>query len=519
MNSPNSDIKPKKKVTAWMIVVIIIVAVVGGVVLYHLTTEKPKKKVETIDIAAPVYSSSSSDWTNFINNATSAWQAAHPNVKINFVGPFGASTEGEYYTKLDLMTSSPSTAPTVMLEDMFYTATYKNEGILAPLNSYVNSSVFSNLQPSALGQMTINGVHYGLPAQVTDTLIYYNITLLQKAGVISSSSTTWNPTNWTQIINAAEKINSTLVPTDPGLVPMNIYEGVKAGEAASFTGFEGLLYGTGYGLYNFTTNKWCADNPGLNETFQFYKTVFDKGLATPSLSAIPYITVGEYMQEGKLGIAIDGSWMYGYQWAPGAQHTINNFSKYIGVAAIPTYNGTSYNTMVGGWGWAMYNGTPSSEKPTVVSFMEALDNTSNQILINEPGQALAGGLPTSINAVKDPSFAKLMPEEPQLDTFYSSILKYGSYRPPVAEYPAVSDLLQEAMGNIVSAHDSVSKTISIYDTGLESAVGSSNVQPSFAGNILFPITGHSSNYTSGIYNYLLELYSDTSLLASYNLLL
>lgn len=111
--------------------------------------------------------------------------------------------------------------------------------------------------------------------------------------------------------------------------------------------------------------------------------------------------------------------------------------------------------MVGGWGWAMYNGT--SDKSLVASFMEALDNTPNQILINEPGQALAGGLPTAENAVHNPNFAKLMPQDPSLDTFYTNILKYGSYRPPVAAYPKVSDVLQEVMGDIVSAHYSVSK--------------------------------------------------------------
>jgi len=511
MQSSNPDIKPKRKVWTYVIIVIVIAAVIGGGVGYYYATLHHPAKQETISIAAPVYSSSAKDWEDFINNATQSWQAAHPNVKIKFVGPSGASSEGQYYTKLDLLTSSSSTAPTIMLEDMFYTATYQHEGILAPLNSYVNSSVFSNLFPSALGQMTINGIHYGLPAQVTDTLIYYNITLLQEAGVIPASSTTWQPTNWTQIIDAAQMVNKKLVTSSNGLIPLNIYEGVKGDEASSFTGFEGLLYGTGYGLYNFTDNKWCGYNTGLNETFKFYKTVFGEGLATSALSSTPYITAGEYMQEGKLAIDIDGSWMYGYQWAPGAQHTINNFTKYIGVAKIPTYSGQApgYNTMVGGWGWAMYNGTPSSEKPLVASFMTALDNTSNQILINEPGQALAGGLPTAKDAVNNPSFSKLMPAAPSLDTFYTNILQYGSYRPPVAAYPKVSDVLQEVMGYIVSAHYTVSNAASTYNSLLTSAVGASNVVDVTSYTPYASINSH--NPGNNQFNYMSNLYSDVSL--------
>lgn len=524
MQSSNPDIKPKgkSKILTYVVIIIVIAAIVGGGIGYYYSTLHKPVKTETITIAAPIYDSSSSVWTNFINNATKSWQAAHPNVKIKFVGPSGASSEGAYYTKLDLLTSSASTAPTVMLEDMFYTATYQSEGILAPLNSYINSSVFSNIFQSALDQMTINGIHYGLPAQVTDTVIYYNITLLQDAGVISKSTTTWQPTNWTQIIDAAELVNKTLVPSDSGLIPLNIYEGVKGDEASSFTGFEGLLYGTGYGLYNFTDSKWCGYNPGLNETFSFYKTAFGKDLATSALSAIPYTTAGQYMQEGKLAIDIDGSWMYGSEWAPTDAYTINNFSKYVGVAKIPTVYGQSpgFSTMVGGWGWAMYNGT--SDKTLVASFMAALDNTSNQILINEPTQALKGGLPTTKNAVHNPNFNKLMPTDPALDTFYTNTLAYGSYRPPIAAYPKVSDVLQEVMGYIVSDHYSVAKAASTYDSLLTTAVGSSNVMNAKSSS--------SPSYTAQYYNlnlntinnnhfnYMYNLYSDISILLINNIL-
>ena len=136
---------------AIIVVVVVIVAGLGtffGVYYHHSTTTK---KTEIITVAAPVYSSSPSVWENFINNATASWQKAHPNVKIKFVGPFDASSEGDYYTKLDLMTSSSSTAPSVMLEDMFYTATYATEGVLAPLNSYMNSTYKSSFFTSALG--------------------------------------------------------------------------------------------------------------------------------------------------------------------------------------------------------------------------------------------------------------------------------------------------------------------------------------------------------------------------------
>ncbi|AAT42675.1 extracellular solute-binding protein [Picrophilus oshimae] len=487
----------KTKIITYIVIIIVVVAIVGVGAYFgykDLTHKKSTAKTYTITVAAPVYSSSAKNWEDWINNATSAWQAAHPNVKIKFVGPFGASSEGDYYTKLDLMTSSPSTAPDVMLEDMFYTSTYASENVLAPLNNYVNSSVTSNIFNAALGQMTINGNIYGLPAQVTDTLIYYNITLFHEAGI----STPWQPSNWTDIIHTAQILKDKLGSKISGFIPLNIYEGTRADEASSFTGFETLLYGTGYGLYNFSDHKWYGYNPGLNATLTFYYNAFVKyGLANPALSSTPYVTAGQYMQEGKLGIDIDGSWMYGYQWAPGAQHPINNFSKYIGVAKVPTEFGQKpyYTTMTGGWGWAMYSGV--SNKPLVTSFISALANTTNQISINLPGNPLAGGLPTTKNAVNNPEFKELMPTDPSLDIFFANLLQYGHYRPPVSSYPKVSSALQAAMSAVVTGGKSVSAAMSGYYSQLVSLLGSSNVMttgnsPSIAFMPLNNAINHSS---------------------------
>lgn len=467
----NSSGGSSKKVI--IAIAVVIVLIVAGIGTYFIITNHPtttSKKV-TITVAGPVYSSSSTIWENFVNNETAVWQKAHPNVEIKFVGPFDASSEAQYYDKLDLMTSKASTAPDVMLEDMFYTATYAHEKVIAPLNNYMNSTEKNSFFPSALGQMEINGTIYGMPTQVTDTLIYYNMSLFHEAGI----KTPWQPTSWADILHTSMELKANL-SSIKGFIPMNIYTDTRGGEASSFTGFEGLLYGTGWGLYNFSSSQWYGNNPGLNATLHFYKTAFvTDNLASVDLSTTPYITTGQYLQEGKLGIAVDGSWMYGYQWASGS-HEIHNFTKYIGLAYIPTEFGQApyYNSMVGGWGWAMYNGV--SNKSLVYSFMQALDNTTNQIKINLPDQALAGGLPATTSASSNPMFKDLMPNAPQLDTFYANALKYGSYRPPVSTYPTVSTALQAAMSDVVVGKMSVSSALSSYDSALVTDFGSSKVQ-------------------------------------------
>lgn len=468
----NDDGMKKGKATTIGVIVVVILAIIVGAGLYiHFHQPSGSNGTTEITVAMPVYTSSSSAIETYLNQSMSQWLSEHPNVKVKYVGPFGASTEGNYYTKLDLMTSSKSTAPDIMLEDMFYTATYANAGTLLALNNYVNSTVFNNLYQSGLGQMTIGGTHYGLPMQLSDTLIYYNMSLFKDAGI----HTPWQPHNWTDILHAAQTLKAHFGST---VVPMNVYSGVKADEASAFTGFESLFYGTGYGLYNFTANKWYGTNPGLSATLGFYQKIFvNDSLAKTSLSSTPYVTVGQYLQQGKLGIAVDGSWMYGYQWAPGGQHPISNFSKYIGVAAIPTENGQGkgYTTMVGGWGWAEYSGV--SNKPLVTSFLTALDNTTNQIKSSLPGSAEPGGLPAAKDAASNPLFSKLMPSDPSLNNFYFNLLQYGHYRPPIAGYPKDSYQLQVAM-DAVTTNASVATALAHYNSALQSTFGASHVQSS-----------------------------------------
>ncbi len=468
-----------RKTGAIAVIVIVLVAIIVGAGLYiHFRPSSASSSGPTvITVTMPIYTSSNSAIETYLNQSMSGWLKAHPNVEVKYVGPFGASTEGQYYTKLDLMTSSKSTAPDVMLEDMFYTATYANAGTLLPLNNYINSSVFNNLYQSGLGQMTIQGTHYGLPMQLSDTLLYYNMSLFNEAGI----HTPWQPKNWTDIIHAAQLLKDKF---GSSVIPLNVYSGVKADEASAFTGFESLSYGTGYGLYNFTANKWYGTNPGLASTLSFYQKIFvNDSLASTSLSNTPYVTVGQYLQQGKLGIAVDGSWMYGYQWANGSQHPINNFSKYIGVAAIPTEygQGQGYTTMVGGWGWAAYSGV--SNKTLVASFMTALDNTSNEILASLPGSAEPGGLPAAKNAASNPMFSKLLPADPSLNTYYFNLLKYGHYRPPVAGYPKDSYQLQVAMDAVTNNGTSVATALSQYNSALQTTFGSGNVQSSVGSSV------------------------------------
>src|SRR5438270_9772382 len=61
--------------------------------------------------------------------------AAHSNIRLKLI-PVNAS-EGDYYTKIDLLLRSASTAPDIVREDSFLVSSDVTAGYLRPLDKYL----------------------------------------------------------------------------------------------------------------------------------------------------------------------------------------------------------------------------------------------------------------------------------------------------------------------------------------------------------------------------------------------
>jgi len=140
---------------------------------------------------------------------------SNPNIKLK-LEPIIAD-EGGYYTKIDLMMQSASTAPDIVREDSFLIGSDATAGYLAPLDSYLNSWPEYKQQwfPSMQSITTFNGHNYGIMNGTDVRLVWYNKDIFQKAGL----PTTWQPQSWGDILKAAQTIKAKV----PGVVPLNLY--------------------------------------------------------------------------------------------------------------------------------------------------------------------------------------------------------------------------------------------------------------------------------------------------------
>jgi multiple sugar transport system substrate-binding protein len=390
-------------------------------------------------------------------------EAANPNIKVK-LEPIIAS-EGDYYTKLDLMMRSPSTAPDLVREDSFLVSSDVTAGYLAPLDKYLASWPEYSQQwfPSMQKITTFNGHNYGVMDGTDVRLIWFNKNLFQRAGL----PTNWQPTNWADILSAARTIKAKV----PGVIPLNLYSGVPMDEASSMQGFEMLLYGTKNPLYNYSTQKWVAPSQGLLDALNFVKQVYNpSNLLGPTndiaLSTQAANTIAQQLiPQGKVAIDIDGSWVSS-NWYSSGQAPWPQWQQTMGVAKMPTEFGQApnYVTLSGGWAYSI---TARSTHPDQA--FQVLKTASSQDLLGSY-DVQDGQVATRQDVVNLPAY-----HNAPLNPFYTSLVAFSQFRPAFTAYPKISLQIDNAMQQVMSGQ-SPSDAVSTFSQAVAGIAGASNVE-------------------------------------------
>jgi multiple sugar transport system substrate-binding protein len=400
------------------------------------------------------------DWWNSVKQRV---EAANPNIKVK-LEPILAS-EGDYYTKVDLMMRSASTAPDIVREDSFLVSSDVTAGYLAPLDSYLASWPEYTQQwfPAMQKITTFNGHNYGVMNGTDDRLIWYNKNIFQKAGL----PTTWQPQSWADILAAARAIKAKV----PGVIPMNLYSGVPADEASSMQGFEMLLYGTKNPLYDYSTSKWVAPSPGLLDALNFVKTVYNPSdLLGPTndiaLSTTAGNTIGQQLlPQSKLGIDIDGSWVSS-NWYPTGPAPWPQWQQTMGEAKMPTEFGQAPNNVTLSGGWAYSITSQSTHKDQAFQVLKTANSTDLLATYD-----VAAGQVTPDQAIVSTAAYQNAP----LSAFYTSLLSFAQFRPAFVAYPKISLQIDQAMQNVMQGQ-SASQAMSTFAQQVTNIAGASNVE-------------------------------------------
>ncbi len=395
-------------------------------------------------------------------NVQKQLDANHANVKLK-LEPIVAD-EGSYYTKLDLMLRSANTAPDIIREDSFLIGSDTTAGYLAPLDSYLNSwSDYQQWFPSMKSITTFGGHNYGVMDGTDVRLVWYNKDIFQKAGL----PTTWQPTSWSDILQAAQTIKAKV----PGVIPMNLYSGVPMDEASSMQGFEMLLYGTQNPLYDYKTNKWVISSKGFQDSLNFVQRVYNPSnlLGPPNDIALNTTAANTISQQllpqSKLGIDIDGSWLPG-TWAAGGQSPWPQWQQKLGMAKMPTQFGATpgSDTLSGGWAYSI--AARSQNKDAAFQVLKVANSAS---LLGSYDVAAAQITPRK-DVVSVPAYANL-PGNP----FFTSLVSFSQFRPAFPAYPKISVQIDSAMQEVMQGK-SPADAVATYSQAVTGIAGAGNTE-------------------------------------------
>ncbi|MFH0521954.1 extracellular solute-binding protein [Streptomyces sp. M41] len=388
------------------------------------------------------------------------FEKANPGKKVEFV-PIKAP-DSEYYTKLQQMLRSPKTAPDLVYEDTFLINSDITSGYLKPLDPYLAKwrdwgRFIDTAKAAAKGE---DGKTYGVPDGTDTRGLWFNKRIFAKAGLPAD----WQPKTWKDVLDAARAVKRKV----PGVIPLNVYTGKPVGEAATMQTFEMLLYGTNDGgsdpLYDKSSKKWIAGSQGFKDALSFVETVYEEKLGPEVSDALdPNVMTrvrGEWLPQGELAIALDGSWLP-QDWLPGSGHEWPEWSKELGLAAMPTQNGQAPGkvSMSGGWTWSIP--AKSGNPDLAFEFIKTMQTKANA----QKWYVANSGIAVREDVASDPAYVEAQPGI----KFFTDLVASTHYRPAFPAYPKVSTAVQEAMEGVTTGDMSVEEAAKGYDEELRTA--------------------------------------------------
>jgi multiple sugar transport system substrate-binding protein len=374
--------------------------------------------------------------------------------------PSGVDDE-QYKTKLSLDMRSGGGADIVAL-DGIWVGEFAQAGYIQPLDQLVGPAAGSwdgwAQIPDPVEQLaTFDGQRYGVPYGTDGRVLFFNKELFARAGLPAD----WQPTSWQDVLDAGAKLKQL-----PGVDPIQLNAGTAMGEATTMQGVLPLLAGTGAALR--ADGKWLGDTQQLRDALGFYQSIYGGGLGDPQLQQEAKGRDKSFQEfaAGRIGILLESD----YFWRSVVSPTdgiapMPNRDQVVGYAKIPAQQpgkglgGQDFVSMSGGSVRAL---NPHTEYPQqawqLLQFMNSAEAVRAQL-----------GTTARITQ-RDDVNADVLGNDPMLGFVATQVLPITAYRPGLAEYPQVSQALQEATGAVV-AGTAPDQAAQQYRTALEGALG------------------------------------------------
>ncbi|GMA23188.1 hypothetical protein GCM10025864_09470 [Luteimicrobium album] len=358
-----------------------------------------------------------------------AFHAKHPNITVKYEAePFD-----DFNSVLAARLTSDKKSIDVYDVDMPRTEAYASRGYLADLTKTF-PELKDDVDPASLKAATVDEKLVAMPYQTSTNILYYNKTLLDKAGIETPSADASARLTWEQVTADAKKAQSA-GGAQYGLVFDQIDRYYQLEPLAISAG--GSAGGNGDG--NLTP---AVTDAGWTKAFTWYGQLFADGV---SPRGVKVADTPNLFAAGKVAYFVGGPW-----W--GAQFTAEKKLDF-GVAAFPEFEGGTASTPTGGWSLGL-NPNDSKEKANAalifMKFMGIDDGGYSQYLtsLTVPPSNNEGSAKFYESATfKDPRFAGVVP-----------LMKYelentATLRLQTVGYVEFEDTMTKAFDDIINGTD------------------------------------------------------------------
>ena len=436
-------------------------------------------RVRTVEVAANAIAGGKNAQTaSWINNFvipkfTLANALKGLQVKVNFT-PKGID-DNAFKTQLALDLSAKRGADIINL-DGFWIAEFADANYIKPLNDVLGAKKvkawegWSQMPKSIQGVMTYDGKLYGTPSGTDGRIIYFNKKLFADAGL----PTNWQPKSWAEILTAAQTLKTKL-PAD--VVPFQLNAGAGMGEATAMQGFLNFLAGAGSLIYDTKAKKWQGNTKAVRDMLTFYNEVYNVKKVGNSEWQLLAGEAGrnasfEAFSKGKLAMIIEGDYLWRGPINPATgNYKMADRDTNVGFAKIPSQtagsgvNKQNFVSYSGGGGYVVNPNT--QEKATTWELLKFMNSEEAILAFMSIGNTVRITQRADVNAVT-------LSSDPCLKFVFDNAIPVTFFRPPSADYNAVSTLLQKATAEIVQGK-TVAETAAAYETALKALVGAGNV--------------------------------------------
>jgi ABC-type glycerol-3-phosphate transport system substrate-binding protein len=144
----------------------------------------------------------SDPYPQYMNKLITVFERDNPGVQVAVEGiPFN-----QYFDVIEARLASGASDPDVLFVDQPLVMAYTARGFLTPLDQYVDMQEQRAFVPALVEAGKVNGKLMAIPLQSSTQLLYYNITLFQKAGIPLPSDDPAKRLTWEQLVEVARKL-------------------------------------------------------------------------------------------------------------------------------------------------------------------------------------------------------------------------------------------------------------------------------------------------------------------------